>query len=58
MAALKHRLEEEKADWIIYVTDSGQSQHFEQVRQGQRSRGRGVGRLFFNSLFVLFVLVT
>lgn len=24
MAAIKHRLEEEKADWIIYVTDAGQ----------------------------------
>lgn len=28
MACLKHRIEEEKADWIIYVTDAGQSQHF------------------------------
>lgn len=24
MATIKQRLEEEKADWIIYVTDSGQ----------------------------------
>lgn len=24
MAALKHRVEEEKADWIIYVVDAGQ----------------------------------
>ena len=24
MAALKYRLEEEKADWVIYVVDSGQ----------------------------------
>ena len=24
MAALKHRVEEEKADWLIYVVDSGQ----------------------------------
>jgi arginyl-tRNA synthetase len=31
MAALRHRLREEKADWIIYVTDSGQSQHFKGV---------------------------
>lgn len=28
MAALKHRLYEEKADWIIYVTDAGQATHF------------------------------
>ena len=24
MAALYHRIEEEKADWLIYVVDSGQ----------------------------------
>ena len=24
MAAIKQRIEEEKADWIIYVTDGGQ----------------------------------
>lgn len=24
MATIKQRLEEEKADWLIYVTDSGQ----------------------------------
>eukprot|EP00210_Caulerpa_lentillifera_P005575 g5332.t1 len=31
MAAIRHRLEEEKAEWIIYVTDTGQSQHFELI---------------------------
>ena len=31
MAALRHRLEEEKADWLIYVTDAGQATHFQQV---------------------------
>ena len=31
MAALKHRLEEEKADWLVYVTDAGQATHFQQV---------------------------
>ncbi|KOC69271.1 Arginine--tRNA ligase, cytoplasmic [Habropoda laboriosa] len=29
LAAIKQRIEEEEADWIIYVTDSGQSQHFQ-----------------------------
>ena len=29
--AVKHRVEEEKADWIIYVTDMGQAQHFDLV---------------------------
>lgn len=24
MAAIKHRLEEEKSDWLIYITDAGQ----------------------------------
>lgn len=28
MAAIKNRLEEEKADWVIYVTDAGQATHF------------------------------
>nr|CAI5827354.1 unnamed protein product [Callosobruchus analis] len=28
MAAIKQRLEEEKADWLIYVVDSGQATHF------------------------------
>lgn len=31
MAALKHRIEEEKADRIIVVTDAGQSLHFQLV---------------------------
>ncbi|XP_065556238.1 arginine--tRNA ligase, cytoplasmic-like [Artemia franciscana] len=31
IAALCHRLEVEKADWIIYVTDLGQSSHFESL---------------------------
>lgn len=31
MAAIKHRIIEEKADWILYVVDSGQSQHFETI---------------------------
>ena len=31
MAALKQRVEEEDADWLIYVTDAGQATHFQQV---------------------------
>lgn len=31
LAALKHRLEDEKADEIFYVTDAGQGTHFSQV---------------------------
>ncbi|XP_076289361.1 arginine--tRNA ligase-like protein [Lasioglossum baleicum] len=29
IAALKQRIEEERADWVIYVTDAGQSVHFQ-----------------------------
>ncbi|PNW84382.1 hypothetical protein CHLRE_03g143887v5 [Chlamydomonas reinhardtii] len=39
MAALHHRLNEEKADWIIYVTDVGQSQHFELVFGAAKKAG-------------------
>lgn len=31
MAAVKHRVEVEKSDWIIYVTDMGQATHFDMV---------------------------
>uniref|UniRef100_A0A182XPR9 Probable arginine--tRNA ligase, cytoplasmic n=1 Tax=Anopheles quadriannulatus TaxID=34691 RepID=A0A182XPR9_ANOQN len=31
MAAIKQRLQEEKADWLIYVTDAGQATHFQTI---------------------------
>ncbi len=31
LAALKHRVEVEHGDWLIYVTDAGQGQHFSMV---------------------------
>lgn len=31
MATIKQRIEEEKADWIIYVTDCGQATHFKAI---------------------------
>ena len=31
LAAIKHRVKEERADWLIYVTDSGQSLHFSMI---------------------------
>ncbi|KAL1232243.1 cytoplasmic,Arginine--tRNA ligase [Trichinella spiralis] len=31
LAALKHRLFEEKADWVLYVVDAGQGLHFQQI---------------------------
>lgn len=31
IATYRYRLNEEKAEWIIYVTDIGQQQHFDMV---------------------------
>lgn len=31
MAALRHRVQEEEADWLVYVTDAGQATHFQSV---------------------------
>lgn len=33
MATIKQRIEEEKAEWIIYVTDAGQAVHFRTIFQ-------------------------
>lgn len=47
MTALKYRIQEMKADWIIYVVDSGQALHFQQVfqaaRDGRLGRRRAPG---------------
>ena len=39
LAALKHRVEEEKADWLVYVVDAGQSVHFQTVYGAARKAG-------------------
>lgn len=39
MAAIKQRIDVEKADWIIYVTDVGQSQHFDLVFGAAKKAG-------------------
>eukprot|EP00878_Enallax_costatus_P002829 GHUV01003021.1.p1 GENE.GHUV01003021.1~~GHUV01003021.1.p1 ORF type:complete len:672 (+),score=213.86 GHUV01003021.1:232-2016(+) len=39
MACVKQRVQDEKADWIIYVTDIGQSTHFEMVFAAARRAG-------------------
>jgi arginyl-tRNA synthetase len=31
LAALRYRIEEQKADWIIYITDIGQELHFKLI---------------------------
>ncbi|XP_046624224.1 arginine--tRNA ligase, cytoplasmic isoform X2 [Neodiprion virginianus] len=36
MAAIKQRIEEEKADWLIYVTDAGQAVHFQIIEKCAR----------------------
>lgn len=33
MATIRNRIEEEKADWIIYITDAGQYTHFKTIFQ-------------------------
>lgn len=39
MAAIRQRLFEEKADWVIYVTDVGQAQHFTAIFKAARMAG-------------------
>ncbi|KAI0496816.1 hypothetical protein KFK09_023140 [Dendrobium nobile] len=39
LAALWYRLNVEKAEWIIYITDVGQSQHFDMVFSAARRAG-------------------
>ncbi|KAK0183403.1 hypothetical protein PV327_001449 [Microctonus hyperodae] len=39
MAAIQHRINVEKADWIIYVTDAGQSVHFQLIESCAKRAG-------------------
>ncbi|XP_063233357.1 arginine--tRNA ligase, cytoplasmic [Bacillus rossius redtenbacheri] len=39
LATIKYRIEEEKADWIIYVTDAGQAVHFDLLRNCAKKLG-------------------
>lgn len=39
MAAIRQRIEEERADRIIYVTDAGQSQHFQMIFKAAEKAG-------------------
>jgi arginyl-tRNA synthetase len=39
MAAIKHRIEVEKADRIVYVTDMGQGQHFQMIFKAAEKAG-------------------
>lgn len=39
IAAIRHRIQEEKADFIVYVTDLGQYPHFQQVFGAARKAG-------------------
>lgn len=39
MATIKQRIEEENADWIIYVTDSGQATHFKAIMSCAKRAG-------------------
>ena len=39
MAAIRNRLEDEKGEWLIYVTDMGQAPHFEAIFAGAEKAG-------------------
>lgn len=39
LAAIRYRINEKKADWIIYITDSGQENHFKLVFEGAKVVG-------------------
>ncbi|XP_065185463.1 arginine--tRNA ligase, cytoplasmic-like isoform X1 [Sycon ciliatum] len=39
VAALRHRLQEEKASWLVYVVDAGQGLHFQQIFEGAKIAG-------------------
>ncbi|XP_072745001.1 arginine--tRNA ligase, cytoplasmic [Anoplolepis gracilipes] len=39
MATIKQRIEEERAEWVIYVTDAGQSLHFQMLESCAKKAG-------------------
>ena len=39
MAAISHRVEDEKGDRLIYVTDAGQAHHFQMIFKAARIAG-------------------
>ncbi|XP_053948877.1 probable arginine--tRNA ligase, cytoplasmic [Anastrepha ludens] len=39
MAAIRYRLEEQKAEWLIYVVDSGQSTHLQNIYRAAERAG-------------------
>ena len=39
MACIRHRIHEEKGDFIVYVTDLGQAPHFQQIFGAARKAG-------------------
>ena len=39
LAAVRYRIHEKKADWIIYITDSGQWDHFKIVFEAAKIAG-------------------
>ena len=39
LAALRYRIQHDQADWLLYVTDAGQANHFAQVFQVARRAG-------------------
>jgi arginyl-tRNA synthetase len=48
MAAMRHRIQVEKADRIIILTDAGQSQHFAMIAQASEKAGYLTSRVRFD----------
>ena len=47
----RQRIEEEKADWIIYLTDAGQSTHFQIVFACAQKAGQCTGTALHEYLY-------
>ena len=39
LAALRHRIDQEKGDWLIYVVDAGQGLHFQTIFAAAKKAG-------------------
>lgn len=51
--AIRHRIKEEKADWLIYVTDAGQAAHFSMIFKTAELAGYLIWKNTGGSMFLL-----
>jgi arginyl-tRNA synthetase len=45
LAAVRHRLLDLKRDWVVYITDAGQSSHFHLIFDAAKLAGQSVSQL-------------